>query len=206
MSADPVSVAIVDQTVVVAPELLVVQVLGQVPAVVSIWYQANVTLERQEQAAVTLVSEPVVGEVTVHQPAVLVDGVPGPRGPAGPQGEPGPPAEMPLLVAARALGGHRAVVAVGDDRVDYASADQPDHAGRVLGITAGAVDAAEAVRVVIAGPMVEPSWNWVSGPVFVGLDGLLTQAPPASGFVQVVGAALAPTRLLVALGDPIILN
>ena len=58
---------------------------------------------------------------------------------------------------------------------------------------------------MIVGAIDEPSWSFSPGPVFLGLNGALVQAPPASGFVLQIGTALSATRLVVERFSPIIL-
>lgn len=104
-------------------------------------------------------------------------------------------------VAAADLGGHRVVCAV-PGGVDLASSDAADSAGAVIGLTTAAAAAGTPVSVVTHGPVVEPSWSFVIGPVYLGLDGLLTQDPPTTGCVLRIGRATAPTVLLVDLDEP----
>lgn len=126
----------------------------------------------------------------------------------GPQGPPGSitgDGSVPTFTAGAALSGHMAVRAVGDGSVVYASADQPSQAGTVLGITTGAAQAGAQVSVVTAGPVDEPSWAFAPGPVWLGLNGALTQVLPQGGMLQQIGIALLPTRLLVAITPAILL-
>jgi len=104
-------------------------------------------------------------------------------------------------VAAADLGGHRVVCAV-PGGVGLASSDDADRACAVIGLTTAAAVAGAAVPVVTYGPVIEPSWSFALGPVFLGLDGLLTQDPPATGCVLRIGRATAPTVLLVDLDEP----
>jgi len=104
-------------------------------------------------------------------------------------------------VAAADLGGHRVVCAV-PGGVDLASCDDEDSVSAVIGLTTAAADAGSPVSVVTHGPVVEPSWSFAIGPVYLGLDGLLTQDPPITGCVLRIGRATAPTVLLVDLDEP----
>ncbi|MFB0491934.1 hypothetical protein ABIE45_004520 [Methylobacterium sp. OAE515] len=104
-------------------------------------------------------------------------------------------------IAAADLGGHRVVCAV-PGGVDLASSDDAERAGAVIGLTTAAAVAGTAIPVVTHGPVAEPSWSFALGPVFLGLDGLLTQDPPATGCVLRIGRATAPTVLLVDLDEP----
>lgn len=100
-----------------------------------------------------------------------------------------------------ALSGHRAV-GVSGGQASYADATtQPN----VTGITQGAASNGASVVVQTTGELVEPSWNWSNGPVYLASNGLLTQAPPSSGALVEVGTALSPTKLLIRIQSPIYL-
>ena len=111
----------------------------------------------------------------------------------------------PDLRAAADLGGHRVVRVLADGRLALASCAEPAHAGFVLGLTRAAAAAGSLAAVVVQGLLDEPSFAFAPGPVYLGRDGALSQAPPTAGFVQRVALALAPTRLLVALDEPYLL-
>ncbi len=129
--------------------------------------------------------------------------IPGPRGAAGPSGG---SAEW---IAARALSGHRVLAAINAVHVDYADAADLSLRNRIIGVSAGAASAGAPVMVFNAGMMNFNGWSWVAGaPVFLGAGGALTQVLPASpsAFSIVIGRALAPDTLFVAIGAAIILS
>jgi hypothetical protein len=101
------------------------------------------------------------------------------------------------LPAAHDLSGHRAVVATATGAA-YAQPDTPEHQDAVLGITTGAALAGQTATIQAAGEMTEPSWSWTPGlPIFVGPGGLLTQAPPSTGWVQIIALAVAQSRIII---------
>jgi hypothetical protein len=110
-------------------------------------------------------------------------------GPMGPQGVPGPAGIESLLIAAIPLGGLRAVTGSGV----YADQGTMEE---LLGISLDAGSAGSSVRVRSAGVIEDPSWSWVTGPVFVGPSGVLVQTPPI-GIVRRIAWATAPTRIVV---------
>jgi hypothetical protein len=59
------------------------------------------------------------------------------------------------LEAAQALGGHRVVLAAGGNTVDYASSANAGHAGKVIGITTGAVNGGAEADVRVSGEMID---------------------------------------------------
>lgn len=103
-------------------------------------------------------------------------------------------------LSAVALGGHRIVNGpLGD--LSYAGPSGP--LGLVLGMTTGAASAGDPVTVQTAGDIDEPSWNWTPGPVFLDANGTMTQTAPESGFLQQIGVASAPTKILIRIGPAI---
>lgn len=155
---------------------------------------ATIVIEAPGVVAVVLETEGLPVEVGQQGP-------PGPRGPAGPAG-----GAAVTVTAATALGGHRLVVLDGTGAARHASKDDLNHLFRVFGLTLGAAAQGAAVDVQRAGLVTEPSWAWdIALPVYLGADGLLTQTPPASGFLLIVGCPVTTTTLCIDIGDPVIL-
>lgn len=130
------------------------------------------------------------------------------RGRQGTQGPVGPAGGASFTVTAvRALSGHRAVFAVDDDHVDYASCLDVAAATQVLGITVGAIAANAQGAVQRMGLMSFEGWAWVPGPVFVSADGQLTQSLPVGARYSLpVGFAPDATSIFLDIGMPIILE
>lgn len=124
----------------------------------------------------------------------------------GPPGERGPAADTLDKTAAHTISGHRVVVAVAGGAVAVAEPATAGHAGRVVGITENAATAGSTVSVRHAGELVEPSWSWQVGPVWLGEGGTLTQTAPLSVFLLQVGVATAADTLLVKIGTPVFLS
>lgn len=107
-------------------------------------------------------------------------------------------------IANETLGGHRVVASNGSTGVLYADKDTLGDLPIVLGITSGAANNGDPVDIVLRGDMTEGSWSWTPNEfVYLGTNGALTQATPSSGFLLVIGTAIAPTVLNVRLGVPI---
>lgn len=145
-----------------------------------------------------------------QSPAVVTTINTGFQGPKGDQGPPGSPGAGGASVetlknASGAVGGLRAVYAVDLNTVAHASASVLLQAQTVIGVSKGAAVSGDPVQVVQLGEIVDPSWSWSDGPVYLGENGLLTQTPPASGQHLQIGVATAPTNLYVKLGDVITL-
>lgn len=135
-------------------------------------------------------------------------GAAGPKGDQGPQGAQGPPGPTGgsafIGTAAGALGGHR-VVRGSRDTLSYASADDESHADDVQGLTLNAAGTGEAVTVQDSGEVTEPGWDWLPlEPVFLGLNGVLTQNPPPSAVFQLqIGFASTSTSVVLRIDTPI---
>lgn len=126
------------------------------------------------------------------------------------KGERGLPGGSAIEVTATvAIGGHRVVIREGDS-ASYATNENLQHGMKVLGITENASDAGGTLSVVRSGKMTEPSWNFdTSKPVFLGVNGLLTQVPPtypAAAFSLILGFPLSATEIFVSLREPLTLG
>ena len=144
---------------------------------------------------------PLVQQVAPFTPGALVIATP------GPQGEPGPPGSGTAVnqlvitgIAATALSGHRAVTRRPDGTIEYASADNPAHLNLPIWITTGAAAMGAPVDGVAYGELIEPTWSWTPGPLFLGLNGTITQTvptAPSSVFLARIGSATDPDRMFV---------
>ena len=103
------------------------------------------------------------------------------------------------------IGGHRVVVQNADGSVSYASSDNAGHAGRVLGVSAGAASSGAEIPVQTMDVISEASWSWTPDmPVYLGLNGLLAQDVSSVGlFVLVIGVALSATRVFINIQMPV---
>lgn len=101
------------------------------------------------------------------------------------------------------VSGHRMVT----DGAEYVSHSNSFDANRVLGMSLNAAAAGDVVTVAVLGYVSETTWNLIPDlPVYLGEDGYITQTPPESGFLLVVGVAISPTSLYVDVGEPIFLT
>lgn len=166
-------------------------------AVVILSYPVSPIMLLSEQDSSTVL-------VSVQENTTIVSGgvgFPGPPGPAGPVGS-----SNITAAAGEPLGGHRAVVLDADGLAWYADNTDAQHLGRVVGITLSAAVLGADATLQSAGYITEPSWNWTPyQPVYLSANGLLTQTPPTTGFMQVLGVALSATSLFIQLRDPIVI-
>lgn len=133
-----------------------------------------------------------VRAVVPAEPSVVRVVVPGPMGGDGPPGASAQGNRSETAIrAAVTLGGHKVVRGTAEGAV-YASAAILADLGTIIGVTTGAAEAGADVAVVSSGAIDEPTWSWAPGAVWLGLDGNLTQIPPAGAFVQQIGVAVGP--------------
>lgn len=110
------------------------------------------------------------------------------------------------VTAGEVLGGHKAIKLGAGGKAFYASADVADDALKVIGISITAADIDATVTVKISGKITESTWDWdTTKPVFLGVDGRLTQTEPTSGVSLVMGWPLSATELWLKRHEPIIL-
>ena len=110
------------------------------------------------------------------------------------------------FVASTALGGHRAVRMSGGSLV-YADNTEISDAALVLGITLNSAAPGELVQIQQAGFIEESSWSWTPDqPIFLSVNGLLTQATPVAGFSLLLAIAISPTLIQLGIKMPIILE
>lgn len=130
------------------------------------------------------------------------------QGPRGPQGVPGPAGgATTVTVGAAPISGHTAVALDSGGLLVYADCTNPAHIGAVQGVVGNAYSTGDLAVVQTDFELVHAGWSFSTGAVFVGASGALVQTlPPGAVFAQVVGFALAPTRIRVDVQPPIVLT
>lgn len=124
------------------------------------------------------------------------------------QAAPASPAGSTTITAtaAIALGGSRAVY-LAIDGFRYADSSMPQSAHACIGITVSAVASGALATVQVQDVLTEPSWTWTIGlPVYCGIAGALTQAPPVSGAQVEIGVAKSATSILIRVQPGVTLN
>lgn len=167
-----------------------------------------VLVEEQVVSTIDILDEGIVS-ITEESLTLVSEAIQGPQGIQGIQGPPGA-----LLIfsysASIAISGHRIVSLNGLGEVEYASSGNITQANRIVGMTMNAAVPGGLVSVQKFGELTEPSWNWtLSQPIYLSIDGALTQTPPstpASQFSVIVGFPISPTAIFVNIGNPIILT
>jgi len=107
-----------------------------------------------------------------------------------------------IQVATRDIGGLRVLLA------DQSYADQTNITsyGKVIGLSKGAVVTGSLLEIVTASELDGFSGLIPNTQVYLGLNGLITQTVPTSGFIQQLGVALTSTSILVNICLPLLLS
>jgi hypothetical protein len=127
-------------------------------------------------------------------PKVLIQG---PQGPAGPGG-------LVSVQAGATISAFNAVAALNGQIVPGNASEQ--FFGCILGLALNSATAGQSVNVQFAGQVTFSGWNWTgNGPVFLDLNGQLTQTPPASGFALQMGVPLGATSVLLSMQPALLL-
>lgn len=159
-------------------------------------FETNYLIEVMEEDAVRVI-EASAEQIFVIQPSMV-----------GPQGPPGGAGDLIITdhLAGEALGGHRGVIVGNDNRLYYADQSNLAHFNRVLGITTSAAIPDSPASVRVGGIMAEPSWNWdLDKFIYLGGNGLLTQALPGTGFLLEMGWPINRTSMMVDIKLPLFL-
>ena len=147
----------------------------------------------------------VVLEKSEPEEIIITEAEQGPPGPIGPIGPAG--GATLVTVGATPISGHAAVALDSGGLLVYADCTNPAHIGAVQGVVASAYSPGDLAVVQTDFELVHAGWSFSPGPVFVGASGALVQTlPPGALFAQVVGFALAPTRIRVDVQPPIVLT
>ena len=130
------------------------------------------------------------------------------QGPRGPQGIPGPVGgATTVMVGAAPISGHTAVALDSGGLLVYADCTNLANLGAVQGVIANAYSPGDLAVVQTDFDLTHAGWAFATGPVFVGATGALVQTLPMGAvFAQVVGYALAPTRIRIDVHPPIALT
>lgn len=152
--------------------------------------------------------DPHCSDVTEH--AVVVDDDPdvilvtaGEQGPPGPRGEPGPAGGSAVVRTAGATISALRAVYERDGLIYPLDYRDEDSVALLLGIALTAADPGGEVTVQRSGALTDSSWTWSYGPLWLGVDGAITQTPPDDGFDVAIGVATAATSILLDIQPPI---
>jgi hypothetical protein len=117
------------------------------------------------------------------------------------QGPPGISSGLVQIIAPVDLGGHRVITSDGG----YADNTDLSEVGEAIGFTTGAAVQGDLVTIASSGELGGFSGLIPCLPIYLSVVGTITQIPPVIGFVQKLGMAISPTKIMIHFSDPIIL-
>jgi len=127
---------------------------------------------------------------------VGIKGDKGDKGDTGENGESGASSSY-TYTAGEILGGHRAIV-IDNNLAYYTDCTNLDHINKPIGISSNASISGGNVTVVFYGEMEESSWNWdITKPIWISINGLLTQTPPETGFSCIIAMPIITTKIFI---------
>lgn len=122
----------------------------------------------------------------------------------GPPGDVGTRA-LVSLIAGALVPGHRVIMF--DAHGNGVPADPTSPLYSFVGVSISGANVGSTFEAQLAGLIEESSFTFTPLlPIFVGPNGTLTQTPPTTGIVQVIGIAQTSTSILVNPQTPIILS
>jgi hypothetical protein len=154
------------------------------------------------------ISSPYVVQSSATSAFVILAATQGPPGPVGPSGtgSGGGGGSTQAFTAAATISAYTAVAIVGGSAIT-ADSSQPSMAGNVVGVSITGVNAGAEVTVQFSGELSYNGWNWQLGkPIFLGVGGVLTQTPPATGFNQLIGTPVNSTSMFINLQSPTLIS
>lgn len=156
-----------------------------------------IIVDQTEVTEVVIVDQTPETKIDITVSGVGPKGLDGPVGPPGPEGGSGY-----TLPTNSAIGGNRAV-ATGNIHAVYAGSDTMLPA---VGVSMGAASSGNDVTLQTGGKMLVTSAGWTPDyPVFLGVNGTLTQTEPTSGISQKLGVAHDQDILLIDIKTHVIL-
>lgn len=75
---------------------------------------------------------------------------------------------------------------------------------RAIAVSITAASQGQNIITVTNGEIENAQWSWTpSAPIYLGVDGTLTQTPPTTGFLQIIGNAETATKIKVNIQQAI---
>lgn len=107
------------------------------------------------------------------------------------------------VTAPIAIGGHRLVwLSTPIELIESLPLDKIKYK---IGLTTNAAVMGGSIDILTIGSIIEPSWAFSIGPVYIDTNGNITQNVPISGVILKIGTALTPNTLFFNPSEPLIL-
>lgn len=89
------------------------------------------------------------------------------------------------------------------NQLENCSAYNLDHINSLIGLAKQTGNIGDSITIHEDEFMTNSAWNWdPNKPVYLGLNGTLTQSPLGVLYLQQVGIALSPTKLVIRISQP----
>jgi hypothetical protein len=110
---------------------------------------------------------------------------------------------LPNLPVAQTLSALRLVSNI-DNMYNYSEPTLKDSVWSIAGLTKQAIVLGQNCTPIRDETVTDISWNWIKGaPIFLGVNGTLTQTPPLTDYLVVVARVLSPQTLFIQIEEPI---
>lgn len=129
----------------------------------------------------------------------------GPQGVQGIQGIQGPAGVAASSVKIQAVGNLPPFSVVSSTGRAVDSSNPSQFFGKVVGITTVFTASGFVADVFESGEIINPLWSWTTGDVIFLNGTSLSIVPPISGFCQRVAVASGSQKIIVLLGEPLLL-
>lgn len=91
------------------------------------------------------------------------------------------------------------------NQLEKCSAMNIAHVNSVIGLAKQTGNNGEVISVLEDELMTNTAWSWTPNkPVFLGLNGTLTQSLSGVAYIQQMGIALSPTQVIIRISQPFI--
>jgi hypothetical protein len=101
------------------------------------------------------------------------------------------------LTAGMSISALRCITTNSSGEAVYATPDTLANAV-VIGISTTAGNTGETITIKTSGQLLDASWNWTKGAIYLGANGVLTQTAPTGGSIIVhVAKAITATTLII---------
>lgn len=124
----------------------------------------------------------------------------------GEKGDPGDtPFGLPSLPVAQNISALRILSNI-NGLYDYSDPNDINSVWSIVGFSNNSVSEGSICSPIINQPVTDQSWNWVRGsPVFLNINGTLSQNVPSTNFLIVVARVLDSKTLFINIEEPIAL-
>jgi hypothetical protein len=104
-----------------------------------------------------------------------------------------------LRHAGVSISGHKVVYIDDDDLFQVVDPADDAACGIAIGVTVQAAAQGELQYARFAGELIDQSFDWIEGPIFLGPNGSLTQTKPETGNVLIVGVSAGRNVMRVSV-------